>query len=94
MFTSRRVRDLCYCFTTSGLCNQKKITLTLTEECPAEACEAPEKICEEVEPIDPTCDTTSGPTKWPFETEPCVSTHQAFWQFNNVINAIMSLRPI
>tara|TARA_R110002020_G_scaffold245343_1_gene459061 strand:- start:9662 stop:10225 length:564 start_codon:yes stop_codon:yes gene_type:complete len=37
--------DRCYCFETSGNCSQIKITLTLTEKCPEEACADPEPRC-------------------------------------------------
>ena len=41
--------DLCYCFETTGNCSQIKITITLTEECPAEACSTPTKVCPSTE---------------------------------------------
>ena len=76
--------DLCYCFETIGYCSQKKITMTLTEECPTEVCaDPPEKMCEEPEPL-PACDPTSGPTQWPFQTQPCTSPLQATWEFGQV----------
>jgi len=37
--------DLCKCINTVGACSQMKITITLTEECPVEACPAPVAIC-------------------------------------------------
>ena len=37
--------DLCKCITTVGACSQMKIVITLTEECPAEACTTPEAVC-------------------------------------------------
>tara|TARA_B110000196_G_scaffold319334_1_gene337110 strand:+ start:6296 stop:7267 length:972 start_codon:yes stop_codon:yes gene_type:complete len=81
--------DLCYCFSTIGLCNQKKITLTLTEECPAEECVIPVKVCEVVPAIIPTCDTDSGPTEWSYNPSPCTSTMQCTWEFADIkINGV------
>tara|TARA_R110002020_G_scaffold36503_2_gene109742 strand:- start:4778 stop:5368 length:591 start_codon:yes stop_codon:yes gene_type:complete len=37
--------DLCKCITTVGACSQMKIVITLTEECPTEACTTPEAVC-------------------------------------------------
>jgi len=41
--------DLCKCITTVGGCSQMKITITLTEECPEEACTATTAVCSSVD---------------------------------------------
>lgn len=41
--------DLCYCTETTGNCSQMKITITLTEECPKEACPTPTTVCSSAE---------------------------------------------
>ena len=42
---TEHILDLCHCFQTTGLCSEMKITITLTEECPAEECSTPVAIC-------------------------------------------------
>lgn len=42
---TEHIIDLCHCFQTTGLCSEMKITITLTEECPAEECPTPVAIC-------------------------------------------------
>ena len=41
--------DLCHCTETTGNCSQKKITITLTEECPKEVCPTPTTVCSSAE---------------------------------------------
>lgn len=41
--------DICNCINTVGACSQMKITITLTEECPEEACTDPVAVCSSVD---------------------------------------------
>jgi len=82
---SSHILDLCYCFKTTGLCSQMKITITAEEECPKEPCEDVKLICEELPnpPLPPFCDQESGPILWN-PNDLCVTTQQAFWFFTAV----------
>ena len=69
--------QLCHCFTTTGDCSSQNITITLTEECPADACpDEPFIACEDPK-VDPSGNELSGcldpdsPNYCPFCTSDC-----------------------
>jgi len=53
--------NLCYCFTSTGHCNQTKFDIVLNTDCPAVECVIPTYLCDPVIPEDGT-DCTSGCT--------------------------------
>jgi len=52
--------QLCHCFETTGNCSSQNITITLTEECPADACPAEPFIACEDPQVDPSGNELSG----------------------------------